>query len=68
MTDTIQVSRAEYEALRRDAERYRRLRNEAIRDYVEFNDNWYEDADDLDAAVDALPANGEGESDDQLAC
>ena len=48
-------------ALEKDAARYKWLRNEAVRDYVEFNDRWYESAEDLDQAIDASIASSSGE-------
>jgi hypothetical protein len=68
--DTIQVSRAEYEANRRDAERYRWLRNEALSvDWSrKISDGCYArhcraGAVSMDNQIDAainMPANGEG--------
>lgn len=46
----------------RDAARYHKLQAEAKRDYVEFNDIWYESTEDLDAGVDALAQAGKEQS------
>jgi hypothetical protein len=50
--DAPQPDSNELVELRRDAGRYRWLQTESNRDYVDFNDIWYESADDLDAAID----------------
>lgn len=50
--DRIAELERENEALRKDAARYRWLRAEAIRDYIEFRDVLYEDGAALDGAVD----------------
>jgi hypothetical protein len=65
-SETVQVSRAEYEALRRDAERYRWLRcNVDLNDLSpcgpeDFAENYPAHVDaEVDAAIN-MPANGEG--------
>ncbi len=46
----------------RDAMRYRWLQAEANLDYVEFQDQWFESASDLDTAIDAAIKAQEGKS------
>lgn len=54
-TDQGHCGDAQPVATKTDAERYRKIKAEAIRDYVEFKDVWYECGEALDEAVDALP-------------
>jgi hypothetical protein len=62
MTDTIQVSRAEYEALRRDAERWRIVRDDWLDDEDAKMAEEYADAEIEHRAAINMPANGEGET------
>jgi len=52
LKDRLRVLKSEVARLRKDADRYRWLRAESDRDYVEIRDVWHESADDLDDFID----------------
>jgi hypothetical protein len=64
LPDTIQVSRAEYEELRRDAERWRIVRDAWLDDEDAKMAEEYADAEIEHRAAINMPANGEGVRDD----